>query len=128
MNPIVLPAVQGLVSLFRNRGVPGVSRDVVSSVMDAFEQHVTQDRECQKLLVQQVQHARAHDMATFNRADQFSNTLRSCVRPLVTFAAMGWYIYARLHGVPLSAEDYAIIGGVLTFWFGLRPLEKNRQK
>jgi len=45
----------------------------------------------------------------------------------VTFAAMSWYLYARTQGIELTQEDYAIIGGVLAFWFGFRPFEKRRK-
>jgi len=39
---------------------------------------------------------------------------------------MAWYIYARLNDIPLQAEDYAIIGGIMAFWFGFRPFEKGK--
>lgn len=76
-------------------------------------------------MAEQLKSARMHDAQIFDATDKFSNTLRSSVRPIITIAAMGWYIWARANGVPLEGEDYAIIGGVLAFWFGFRPFEKR---
>lgn len=105
----------------------GVDEGIVGKVLGAVEAYATKDERMQAFLAEQIDKARQHDIATFDKTDLFSNRLRSTVRPLTTFAAMGWYIYARLHDIPLAAEDYAIIGGVMAFWFGLRPFEK-RQK
>ncbi len=70
--------------------------------------------------------ARKHDIATFDKNDLFSNRLRSIVRPICTLIAISWYVYARANEIPLGKEDYAIIGGILAFWFGFRPFEKKR--
>lgn len=103
----------------------GVDEGIVRKVLGAVEAYATKDERMQTFLAEQIDKARQHDVATFDKADLFSNRLRSTVRPLTTFAAMGWYIYARLNDIPLAAEDYAIIGGVMAFWFGFRPFEKR---
>lgn len=51
-------------------------------------------------------------------------SIRALVRPTIAFGAVGFYIYAKLNGVPLSSLDYALIGGVFGFYFGMRSLEK----
>lgn len=76
--------------------------------------------------VEAVQQAREHDIQTFDPNDRFSNRLRSSVRPVITYTAMAWYIYARVTGYGLTHEDFAIIGSVLAFWFGVRPFEKMK--
>lgn len=103
----------------------GVDEGVVGRVLGAVEAYATKDERMQAFLAEQIDKARQHDVATFDKTDLFSNRLRSSVRPLTTFAAMAWYIYARLNDIPLAAEDYAIIGGVMAFWFGFRPFEKR---
>ena len=103
----------------------GVDEGIVGKVLGAVEAYATKDERMQAFLAEQINKARQHDVATFDKTDLFSNRLRSTVRPLTTFAAMGWYIYARLNDIPLAAEDYAIIGGVMAFWFGFRPFEKR---
>ena len=99
---------------------------IVSKVLGAVEDYANKDERMQAFLAEQINKARSHDIATFDKTDKFSNRLRSSVRPLTTFAAMAWYIYARLNEIPLQAEDYAIIGGIMAFWFGFRPFEKRQ--
>lgn len=103
----------------------GVEEGVISKVLGAVETYATKDERLQAFLAEQIDKARQHDIATFDKTDLFSNRLRSSVRPLVTFAAMTWYIYARVNNIPLQAEDYALIGGVTAFWFGCRLFEKR---
>mgnify|MGYP005686751617 FL=1 len=107
-------------------GKAGVDESIVSKVLGAVEDYANKDERMQAFLAEQINKARQHDIATFDKADKFSNRLRSSVRPLTTFAAMAWYIYARLNDIPLQAEDYAIIGGIMAFWFGFRPFEKRQ--
>jgi CHASE1-domain containing sensor protein len=46
------------------------------------------------------------------------------IRPITTFIALGFYIYARTHGIELQVEDKALIGGIIGFWFTGRTVEK----
>jgi hypothetical protein len=64
--------------------------------------------------------------AALNSLDlpRFVNVLRGIVRPVITLTAFFWYVYARATNVPMGAEDYAIVGGIMAFWFGFRPFEK----
>lgn len=50
------------------------------------------------------------------------------VRPLCTFLAIGFYIYARSSGIELQTEDKALIGGIIGFWFTGRTVEKILMK
>ncbi len=102
----------------------GVDESTVGAVLKGVDVYLSKDERARTQLNDFVKDARAHDTATFVKDDLFSNRLRSMVRPVVTFAAMGWYLYARSHGIALTQEDYAIVGGVLAFWFGFRPFEK----
>lgn len=105
----------------------GVDEGIVSKVVNAVEAYTTKDERAQKFLAEQMELARQHDIATFDKDNVYVNALRSSVRPLVTFSAMGWYLYARVNGIELLEEDYAIIGGVLAFWFGFRPFDKRKK-
>jgi hypothetical protein len=103
----------------------GVSENVVEQVTEAMQRYLSEDERLLKLSDDIMRQARQHDIETFDRQDRFSNRLRSVVRPISTFVALAWYVYARLNDIPLVSEDYAIIGGVLAFWFGFRPFEKR---
>lgn len=131
MIQIATTVLGGLFSLFKGNtksiaNKAGVDESVVGKVLGAVEDYANKDERMQEFLAEQINKARQHDIATFDKTDKFSNRLRSSVRPLTTFAAMAWYIYARLNDIPLQAEDYAIIGGIMAFWFGFRPFEKRR--
>jgi len=131
MIQTVLPIIGGLLGLFRGnkKGIAaqaGVEVGVVDKVIGAVEYYATKDERYQKFVADQIENARAHDIATFDKTDRFSNRLRSTVRPFVTFSAVIWYIYARVNEIVFTSEDYAIVGGILAFWFGFRPFEKKR--
>lgn len=130
MLQVLAPALAGIFSaLVKQREAisssSGVSEDIVNRVLTAAEQHIGKDERLQQQLFAEVENARQHDVATFSPDTVGVNILRGAVRPVVTFMAMGWYIYARVQGVALLPEDYAIIGGILAFWFGFRPFEKR---
>lgn len=133
MLNVLAPALAGIFSaLLKQRGdiatVSGASEDVVNRVLTAAEQHLSKDERLQAQIFAEMESARSHDANTFDKTDVIANRLRSSVRPIVTFAAMGWYVFARVEGIALAPEDYAIIGGILAFWFGMRPLEKIKLK
>ncbi|MBI1362718.1 MAG: hypothetical protein GC134_01935 [Proteobacteria bacterium] len=122
----LLPLIGPLLSLFRRRGVEGVAQDATEQVVSALEAFLHKDEEAAKLTADYMDQARKHDIATFDAQDRFANRMRACVRPACTFVALCWYVYARANGIELQPEDYAIIGGILAFWFGFRPFEKRR--
>lgn len=105
----------------------GVSPDAVDKVTAAIESYISKDERLQKMAEEAVNNARQHDANTYNPADKLVNTARGLVRPVCSFMAMGWYVAARASGIALMAEDYAIIGGILAFWFGFRPFEKMQK-
>ncbi|NBX75139.1 MAG: hypothetical protein EBQ92_01115 [Proteobacteria bacterium] len=130
MLNIAAPIIGGIFDLLKGDSKQiaknsGLEEGVVGKVLGAVEAYATRDERLQAMLAAEIDKARQHDVTTFDKNDLFSNRLRSSVRPLITFAAMAWYIYARLTGIPLAGEDYAIIGGVMMFWFGFRPFEKR---
>ncbi|NPA52572.1 MAG: hypothetical protein GXO22_06725 [Aquificae bacterium] len=55
-------------------------------------------------------------------------SLRALVRPTIALSAVGFYIGAKVYGIPLTEFDYYLIGGVFAFYFGLRTLEKRSGK
>lgn len=125
----VLPVVKVLLEVFRNRQGDvardaGVSKDAVSRIGQVVESYLTQDERALASVYAEIEKARQHDVATQDRSDPVVNLLRGLVRPLITLTAFAWYVVARAQGVELNGEDYAIIGGILAFWFGFRPFEK----
>lgn len=125
MFATLIPVIASLIQTFAQREIKGVPAKAVSDVTGALQKYLTQDAEALKIMEDAVNAARQHDAATFDKDDRFSNRLRSSVRPVCTYVAVGWYVYARVMGLPLGSEDYALIGGMVAFWFGLRPFEKG---
>ena len=131
MWQLALPVVETVLGIIRERKTEiaqetGVPSHVVAQISQAFEAHIGKDERLLAMAQQEMQAAREHDAQTQVRDIPFVNLARGLVRPSVTFMAMGWYVYARVQNIPLNAEDYAIIGGILAFWFGMRPFEKRQ--
>ncbi len=103
----------------------GLSVETVSKVSGAVNDLLTRDERARAAVMEEIDRARAHDTA-MNAAQDIPlvNLLRGLVRPVITLTAFFWYVYARCTGVEMLAEDYAVIGGILAFWFGVRPFEK----
>ncbi|MFZ2619778.1 MAG: hypothetical protein WAX89_02800 [Alphaproteobacteria bacterium] len=104
----------------------GVAPDVVEKVGKAVEAYVTQDERFLQQAMAEIDKARQFDVQTNTAEIPFLNLLRGIIRPLITLTAMWWYVYARVENIALQPEDYAIIGGILAFWFGFRPFDKGR--
>lgn len=68
--------------------------------------------------------AREHDKASYG--DKLVDRFRGLIRPTCTAIVIVWYVYARINDIILDEKDYAIIGGVLAFWFGFRPFDKKK--
>lgn len=129
MLNVALPVVQVLLEVFKSRQNEvardaGVTKDAVSRIGQVVESYLTQDERALGTVYAEIEKARQHDAATQDRSDPIVNLLRGLVRPLITLTAFAWYVVARAQGVELNGEDYAIIGGILAFWFGFRPFEK----
>lgn len=102
----------------------GLSEETVGQVSHVVNGYLTQDERVTQAIMGEIDKARAHD-AGLTGVAPFVNTLRGLVRPLITLTAFFWYVYARSVHIALGSEDYAIIGGVMAFWFGFRPFEKG---
>jgi hypothetical protein len=130
MGPWILPVLAAVVEIFASRKADvaksvGISEDAVARVGNVVGDLLSKD---EKLLAQasaEIEKARQHDVATSGKAPPIVELLRGLVRPLVTLGAFLWYVYARANGIEMAPEDYAIIGGVVAFWFGFRPFEKR---
>lgn len=104
----------------------GLSVDTVAKVSGVVGDMLTRDERIREAVMQEIDRARAHDagMGVVNGMPLIG-ILRGLVRPVITLTAFFWYVYARCMGVPMVAEDYAIVGGIMAFWFGVRPFEKR---
>lgn len=125
-------AVAGLIGEFlQNRKgdlakQTGVSEEVVSEVGRSIGDYLSRDEKALAAVMAEIDKARGHDTAMNAVAmPPVVNLLRGLVRPVITFAAFGWYVVARLLGIPLALEDYTMVGGILAFWFGFRPFDKR---
>lgn len=103
----------------------GLPEDAVGKVSAAVSEFLTRDERAAAAVMAEIEKARSHDVALADNAPPLVQLLRGLVRPIITLAACFWYIGARLYGIPLGPEDYAIIGGIMAFWFGFRPFEKG---
>lgn len=103
----------------------GVNVSSIQKVSSVLHEYLSKDEKLMQLEQEFMNKAREHDIKTFTEDNNLVNALRALVRPICTFISLAWYVYARLHGIELITEDYAIIGGVLAFWFGFRPFDKK---
>jgi len=104
----------------------GLSVDTVGKVSGVVGDILTKDEGIREAVMAEIDKARAHDAGMVGaNALPLIGFLRGVVRPVITLTAFFWYVYARCAGVPMVAEDYAIVGGIMAFWFGLRPFEKG---
>lgn len=103
----------------------GLSVETVGRVSGVVGDILTKDERVYEAVMAEIDRARMHDSAMVDvNALPLVNYLRGLVRPVITLTAFFWYVYARCTGVPMLAEDYAIVGGIMAFWFGVRPFEK----
>ncbi|NPB03710.1 MAG: hypothetical protein GXO39_04775 [Thermotogae bacterium] len=86
-------------------------------------EHAMQEK---KLLFADLQSARELYKEELREQGVWSavKSLRALVRPFIALSSVGFYIYAKLTGLPLDQWDYALLGGVFGFYFGVRTLEK----
>jgi hypothetical protein len=103
----------------------GVTRQVVERVLNAVGSSLENNPEQFSAIAKELDSARAFAVSTQVQGNVLVETLRGLVRPIITYVAMSWYVYARFNEIQLTAEDYAIIGGIIAFWFGFRPFEKR---
>lgn len=103
----------------------GISVSSIQHLSSVLQGYMSKDEKLLKLEQEFMNKARQHDMQTYTAGHNFVNGIRSLVRPICTFVSLAWYVYARMNDIELMSEDYAIIGGVLAFWFGFRPFDKK---
>ncbi len=130
MLQLALPILSVLAQTLLNRQSDiakqtGLPEDTVQKVSTAVNDFLSRDERAAAAIMAEIEKARHHDVETAAGAPPLVVLLRGLVRPVITLAACFWYIFARLNNVPLLAEDYAIIGGIMAFWFGFRPFEKG---
>lgn len=130
---LALPVIQAIMGLLNERKADvaektGLSVDTVSQVSNVVNDMLTKDERVTEAIMAEFDKARAHDtaMAASNIIPAVS-LLRGLVRPVITLTAFFWYVYARCAGLPMNGEDYAIVAGIMAFWFGLRPFEKSAE-
>jgi hypothetical protein len=122
-------ALPKLIDLFAGKEKGGLVRET----LDNFADFVLNDTRAKEVLLehakleeQKIQNARDHDKASYNLP--VVDIARGLVRPLTTIGVFSWYVYARANGIELQEYDWYIIGGVIAFWFGFRPLEQFIKK
>lgn len=128
--PVALPVLGAVAEYLLSRKADvakqtGLPEETIGKVSAAVNDFLTKDERAQAAVMNEIEKARQHDIATAENTPPIVALLRGLVRPVITLAACFWYIYARLIGVELTGEDYAIIGGIMAFWFGFRPFEKG---
>lgn len=128
---LALPVIQAITRLMNERKADvaertGLSVETVNKVSIVVNDMLTKDERVVEAIMAEIDKARAHDsaMVASNILPAVS-LLRGLVRPVITLTAFFWYVYARCAGLPMNGEDYAIVGGIMAFWFGLRPFEKG---
>lgn len=85
--------------------------------------------ELNKLFADSLNSARDHDKATYGI--WLVDFIRGMIRPVITICFGALFVIAKLFpekGIILTVEDYAMIGGVMAFWFGGKFLGKDIQK
>ena len=125
MMSLAIPVLREVLTAF-NRSKQGRGANISGEMLDRLEEFLLKDKKAQQQLMDFINQSREHDQALFQYNSPWANNVRGIVRPVATLLAMGWYVYARVNQLELSSEDYAVIGGILAFWFGLRPFEKKR--
>lgn len=123
----IISAVTGLMNDKKSdlAAKTGLSVETVGKVSGVVTDLLTKDERLAEAIMAEIEKARQHDsgMSASNVLPLIS-MLRGLVRPVITLTAFFWYVYARCVGLPMNGEDYAIVGGIMAFWFGLRPFEK----
>lgn len=127
---VAIPVIQAAVELLKSRRddvaeKAGVQKDAVDRISGVISDYLGKDEKLLALTSDEIEKARQHDVSTLDKSERVVNLLRGLVRPVVTFTAFVWYVFARAAEIPLGSEDYAIIGGVIAFWFGFRPFDKK---
>ncbi|RYG61720.1 MAG: hypothetical protein EON60_02530 [Alphaproteobacteria bacterium] len=127
---VALPIITAVTSLMHDKkgdlaAKTGLTVETVGKVSGVVSELLTKDERLAETIMVEIEKARQHDSSMgASNAMPLISLLRGLVRPVITLTAFFWYVYARCAGLPMAGEDYAIVGGIMAFWFGLRPFEK----
>lgn len=128
---LAVPVIEAVVAYLSERKGDvardtGLSVDTVGRVSDAVSAYLSKDERAVEAVMAEIDKARLHDTSLNTpNLPVWVAASRAMVRPVITLTAFLWFIYARCSGVAMGAEDYAIVGGIMAFWFGFRPFEKR---
>jgi len=103
----------------------GIDLGLNDEIVKAVSEYLERDVKLEKEILSQFESARDHDLNMANKNSNIINNIRGIVRPVCTFIAFAWYLYAKINNIILTVEDYTIIGGILAFWFGFRSIDKK---
>ncbi|KPJ66530.1 MAG: hypothetical protein AMJ43_07810 [Coxiella sp. DG_40] len=124
----------------------GLDETVVSNVITGVSTYIEKDEiakeKVQTLISSELDKARQHELAFYSKSDKAGNFIRTITRPVVTMASIGCLFAMKIICVlsmlndpekisslvkdfpdaklmfTLTTYDYAIVGGILAFWFG----------
>lgn len=105
------------------------AKDLISEFIEDKDQANKLQFELNKLFADSLNSARDHDKASYGI--WIVDFFRGMIRPVITMAFGTLFVVAKLYpelGIVLTTEDYAMIGGVMAFWFGGKFLGKDIQK
>ncbi|MDD9911583.1 MAG: hypothetical protein OXR68_05580 [Alphaproteobacteria bacterium] len=127
----ILPIVSTVLSLVKEKrediaSKASVKPELIDHVSSVLEKYLTKEEKAFKCISDEIEKARQHDISTQVHSVPAIELLRGGVRPIITYIAIFWYVYARVNDIQLLTEDYAIISGIIAFWFGFRPFEKYK--
>ena len=114
-----------------------IAKGLISPVSDIVKEFVSDKDKAMALeakltmfFAETINDAREHDKASYGSTWQGRTVdfMRGMVRPLITYGAGAYFIYAKMNKLPIPDQEYAIIAGVFVFWFGGRMLSKDIRK
>lgn len=129
MIPQIISFLPAVLNLFKNDAAKiasevGIAPGQFNTIVEKLKDFASKDERIMKLQADMVEQARQHDKASYN--DVFTDRIRGLVRPILTLVVnLVWASSFYIPDMQLRTEDYAIIGLVNAFWFGLRPFEKE---
>lgn len=112
------------------KGLLGPVTDIAKEFVVDKDQQAALEGKLAMFFANSINDAREHDKASYGSSisGRIVDFFRGMVRPLITLGAATYFVYAKVNGIEISQYDYAIIGGIFTFWFGGKFLGKDIQK
>lgn len=103
----------------------GKNLGLTDDIIQGISKYIETNNDFEKEILKQAELARQHDLKSSEKNSQYINNIRGAIRPFCTLIAFAWYLYAKLNNIELNGQDYAMVGGILAFWFGFRSLDKK---